>query len=123
MERKARENLEAARLLLEGEDHCPNSSISRAYYAAYHACWDAMVDAGHPVPEVRRSVRYFHHQTFPQEVCDAGVLDEQQAGDLDYLYNQRIKADYYEDDVTLEEARAALKVSEALVHRLLEEQP
>jgi DNA-binding transcriptional regulator LsrR (DeoR family) len=51
------------------------------------------------------------------------VLDEQQAGDLDYLYNQRIKADYYEDDVTLEEARAALKVSEALVHRLLEEQP
>jgi uncharacterized protein (UPF0332 family) len=123
MERKAYENLEAARFLLECEDPCTNSSMSRAYYAAYHACWTAMVENGHPVPMERSDARYFHHKTFPDEACDAGVLDDQEASNLHYLYNQRIKADYHEDDVTLEEAQGALKVSKALVHRLLEEQP
>ena len=96
--------------------------MSRAYYAAYHACWVAMVAADHPVP-MERGVRYFRHNTLYQEACDAGVIDDQESGNLHYLYNQRIKADYHEDDVTLEEAQEALKVSEALVSRLLEEQP
>jgi uncharacterized protein (UPF0332 family) len=123
MERKAQENLDAARRLLESDDPCPNSSVSRAYYAAYHACWSAMVNAGYPVPVVRPGVRYFKHDEFTQKAVAARVLDEQGGLDLDFLLIQRLKADYYEDDVTVEEARSALRVSEALVHRLLEEQP
>lgn len=40
-ERKAWENLEAAERLLQGEPS-PNAAASRAYYAAYQACWVAM---------------------------------------------------------------------------------
>lgn len=82
-----------------------------------------MVNAGYSVPEVRPGVHYFKHDEFPQEAVAARVLDEQGGQDLDYLRVQRVKADYYGDDVTVEEARRALKASEVLVHRLLEEQP
>jgi hypothetical protein len=82
-----------------------------------------MVNAGYSVPEVRPGVHYFKHEEFPQEALAARVLDEHGEQELDYLRIQRVKADYYEDDVTVEEARRALRVSEALVHRLLEDQP
>jgi hypothetical protein len=61
MERKAWENLAAARTLLQGEEPCPNAAASRAYYAAYHACWVAMVEAGNEPPEVRPGSVYFPH--------------------------------------------------------------
>jgi hypothetical protein len=82
-----------------------------------------MVNAGYSVPEVRPGVYYFKHDEFPQEAVAARVLDDQGGQDLDFLLIQRVKADYYEDDVTVEAARRALRVSEVLVHRLLEEQP
>ncbi len=123
MERKALENLDAARRLLEADDPCSNAAVSRAYYAAYQACWSAMVDAGHSAPRARPGVHYFKHEVLPQEALQARVLDEQEGQDLDYLRIQRIRADYYEDDVTLEEAREALRLSGILVHRLLEERP
>ena len=77
MERKAWENLAAARVLLEVEDPCPNAAASRAYYAAYHACWHAMNEAGITTPEVRAGIYYFLHDPLPYEARRAGVLDDQ----------------------------------------------
>ena len=121
-DRKAWENLDAARILLKHE--ASNAAASRAYYAAYQACWVAMMDkAGKSPPEVRRGVRYFMHDRLPYEAHEAGVLDEQGAQELDLLRSLRVEADYYEDDVTMEDAQEALAVGKNLVQRLLGERP
>jgi uncharacterized protein (UPF0332 family) len=124
MERKAWENLEAARLLLQGEDPCPNAAASRAYYAAYQACWAAMVrKKGIEPPEVRPGSTYFRHPDLPHEAREAGVLNERESKVLADLCDLRVAADYYEDvDVTVEEVREALQRADPLVRRLLEDE-
>ncbi|MBZ4416095.1 hypothetical protein [Myxococcus sp. RHSTA-1-4] len=51
------------------------------------------------------------------------MLDEQEGQELELLRSWRVAADYHEDEVMMEQAREALKVAEALVHRLLGERP
>lgn len=116
MERKAWENLAAARVLLDVEDPCPNA-------AAYHACWHAMNEAGIPTPEVRPGVYYFLHDPLPYEVRRAGVLDAQVSEWLFELIELRVAADYMEEDVTVEEAREALEAAAAIVRHVLGEEP
>jgi hypothetical protein len=90
MERKARENIAAARILLkEEEDACPNAAVSRAYYAAYQACWVAMVQKGHEAPEARPGASYFPHAKMPHLARDAGVIDDRQSRALAGLYDLR----------------------------------
>ena len=115
MERKARENLEAARVLLTQEDPCTNAATSRAYYAAYQACWSAMNDAGRAAPEVRPGVVYFPHSDLPGEAVAAGILTNEQASDLETLAILRSWADYGADDITLEQAAWSVSVAEGLV--------
>jgi uncharacterized protein (UPF0332 family) len=124
MERKAWENLAAARLLLEAEDPCPNAAASRAYYAAYQACWAAMVhEEGIEPPEVRPGSKYFRHADLPHEARDAGVLDERESKLLADLCDLRVEADYYEDvDVTVEEVGGALQRVDSLVRGLVGEE-
>jgi hypothetical protein len=117
MERKARENLEAATRLLEG-DPVTNASASRAYYAAYHAVWCAMVDAGHDVPEVGGR-RYFPHRCLPDEARRAGILDAERADDLVYLRDVRIRADYRLDDVEHATSQACVIDARRLIGELL----
>jgi uncharacterized protein (UPF0332 family) len=123
VELKARENLEAARVLSDSEAPYPNAAMTRAYYAAYQACWCAMEGEGAEVPEPRKGVRYFPHETLPYEALDARVLNDQGSQDLDYLCQLRVKADYHVEGVTLEEVQAALKLADALLERLLGEEP
>jgi uncharacterized protein (UPF0332 family) len=123
MERKAWENLEAARVLLEVEDPCPNAAASRAYYAAYHACWHGMNDAGIPTPEVRPGVYYFQHEPLPRDAVEAGVLDRQASKELSWLVEVRVVADYFEEELTVELVRRALEKARAFVRRLLGEEP
>jgi uncharacterized protein (UPF0332 family) len=123
MERKAWENLAAARVLLEVEDPCPNAAASRAYYAAYHACWHAMNEAGIPTPEVRPGVYYFLHDPLPYEARRSGVLDAQASEGLYDLVQLRVAADYLEEDLTVEHAREALEKATAIVQRVLGEEP
>ena len=118
MERKASENLVAAELLLTGEPST-NAATARAYYAAHHAAWSALVEAGNPVPDGPRG-RYFSHQGLPAEVLRRGLLDEDAWDDLDWLQGRRVVADYYEDDIGLDEARQCLAIARTLVERLLE---
>ena len=123
MERKAWENLSAARVLLDVEDPCPNAAASRAYYAAYHACWHAMNEAGIPTPEVRPGIYYFLHEPLAHEARRVGVLDDQRSEDLFDLRELRIAADYLEEDVTVEEAREAVEAATVIVRHVLGEEP
>ena len=122
MERKAWENLSATRVLLDVEDPCPNVVASRAYYAAYHACWHAMNEAGIPTPEVRPGVYYFLHEPLPYEAQEAGVLDTRLSEGLSELIELRVAADYLEEDVTVEEAREALAAATVIVRHVLGEE-
>ncbi|WP_158502147.1 HEPN domain-containing protein [Vitiosangium sp. GDMCC 1.1324] len=123
MERKAWENLAAARVFLDVEEPCPNAAASRAYYAAYHACWHAMNEAGIPTPEVRSGVYYFLHDPLPQDALEAGVLDRQASEVLDWLVDLRVAADYVVDDLTVELVKEALEMATSFVRRLLGEEP
>ena len=115
---KAWENLEAAERLLEGTAPCTNASTSRAYYAAYQACWAAMVSAGHSVPTLAAGA-YFPHKTLPTLAEDASVLDDLRAEDLRLLEGRRVKADYFEDRVSEAEADDSHVIAKELVSGLL----
>ncbi|WP_257456820.1 hypothetical protein [Archangium lipolyticum] len=123
MDRKAWENLAAARVLLDEEDPCPNAAASRAYYAAYHACWHAMNEVGIPTPEVRPGVCYFLHDALPYEAFRAGVLDAQASEGLYDLVRLRVAADYLEEELTVELAMRALETATAIVRWVLGEEP
>ncbi len=123
MERKAWENLAAARALLDVGEPCPNAAASRAYYAAYHACWHAMNEAGFPTPEVRPGIYYFLHEPLPYEARRAGVLDDRASRELFDLRELRISADYLEEDVTVEEAGEALEAATVIVRQVIGEEP
>ncbi len=123
MERKAWENLAAARVLLDVEEPCPNAAASRAYYAAYHACWHAMNEAGIPTPEVRPGVYYFLHEPLPYEAYRAGVLDDRASEGLHELVRLRVSVDYLEEELTVARAREALETAMSIVQRVLGEEP
>jgi uncharacterized protein (UPF0332 family) len=117
---KARENLSAAKLLLGAADSHFNSCVSRAYYAAYQACWAAMVVEGHPpTPDDRGA--YFRHATLPKEAREAGVLNAQQSKDLGLLERWRVVADYLNDLLTKEQATQACDLAARLVDALVDE--
>lgn len=118
LDRKAEENLDAARLLLDREDPLPNAACSRAYYAAYQACWVAMTDRGIEVPE-RASGRYFDHKNLPFEAAREGLLTDDEREDLEELESQRVVADYHDDELTAEQAKPMLLNAEKLLGKLL----
>ena len=122
MWRKAQENLEAARALLGLDEPCSNAATSRAYYAAYLACWTLMVDRGHQPPTSRRGT-YFSHKELPEQAQSAGVLDEDEREQLEFLEGQRVLADYYQEDVTATVARECLGSAERIIARLNEAGP
>src|SRR5208282_4122106 len=63
MEGKARENIEAAKILQE-QRFC-DSSASRAYYGAYLAAWHHLSKLG-----ILPDSSYWRHDTFPEVLLD-----------------------------------------------------
>jgi uncharacterized protein (UPF0332 family) len=124
VDRKARENLVAAKLLLDREDPCTNAAASRAYYAAYHALWSLLEESGEEAPEVRPGARYFPHQAGGEHesIADAAdrcrALTSEEILDLERLWDFRVKADYHPDDVVAEEAQACIETAIAIVARV-----
>jgi hypothetical protein len=124
MDRKARENLDAARHLLELEEPCSNAAATRAYYAAYHAVWARLQELGEQVPEVRPGARYFPHRPSKdlESIGDTaerlGALADAEIADLEILWAYRVKADYKPDDVVDAEARECIRASDRIVQRL-----
>ncbi len=115
MERKAIENLEAARLLMANEaDPCPNAATNRAYYAAYQACWALLTEKGvHPQRTERGT--YFPHKALPEIAVNARVLTAQQGDQLEFLESQRVIADYFADEVSARMAQQCVLDAETLV--------
>jgi uncharacterized protein (UPF0332 family) len=116
MERKAQENLEAARALLGLDEPCTNAATSRAYYAAYHSCWALMADAGRRPPTTERGT-YFSHKELPEQAKLAGVLNDEESELLEFLEGQRVVADYFFEDVTANVARDCVRSAEMIVAR------
>ena len=120
MERKAQENLDAARMLVAGDELCTNAAASRAYYAAYQACWVLMEEAGHQVPQTGRG-SYFPHKELPELARTAHVLTDEDSEALAFLESQRVIADYFRDDLTLEVTSICLERAERIVALLSRE--
>lgn len=117
---KARENLEAAERLLPDDsgDRDPLcASASRSYYAAYLAVADAAQKAGFGFTSDRD---YYRHDALADDVLEWGLLDAERASELALLLGSRVKADYWEDDVELEEASEAHAMARTIVSALLE---
>lgn len=122
MEQKAKENLGAAKALLLVGDEYTNAATSRAYYAAYLACWTLLVDQGHQ-PRTTDRGTYFPHKELPDLAQNAGVLTDDERDQLEFLESQRVVADYYRDDVTARIAHDCLESAERFVMRLDEGAP
>jgi uncharacterized protein (UPF0332 family) len=122
LDEKAKENLEAVeRLVSTGTgDLLPlaNTAASRAYYAAYLAVADRALLDGRGFDSGRSE--YYRHDTFPDNALRWSILDADLRDDLSWLRDLRVKADYWEDQVSYEEASEAAGVAEQFV-ALLEE--
>lgn len=119
MERKACENLSAASTLANLDDPCPNGATTRAYYAAYQAVWSKLEERDVPVPEVRPGVEYFRHDEVGPLAQEHQLLDQRLAVLFEDLREARVKADYYVDDCTQEEAREYVQNAKVIVESLL----
>jgi len=117
MKSKALENLRAARDLLESETPSPNAAATRAYYAAYHACWYRLQEDGYETPEYGGR-RYWRHDSFPREILKAGILDEDGADDVSFLYSKRVTADYFPDGIDFHEAEELAVAARKVLRQL-----
>jgi len=117
---KALENLEAVERLRPSDDGSllclANAVANRAYYAAYHA-------VAHVAQQQRKAFTaekdYYRHDTLPDDGARWGILDDTARRDLRDLYGMRIKADYQDDPVELEEAERMAGLAVKLVKGLL----
>jgi hypothetical protein len=82
-----------------------------------------MNEVGIPTPGVRPGVYYFLHDSLPYEARKVGVLDAQASEGLYDLFELRVAADYLDEDLTVEHARAALETATSIVHQVLGEEP
>ena len=125
LDEKARENMEAAERLLStvGGDLVPlaNAAASRAYYAAYLTIADL-------AQRDRRAFdsslsEYYRHDTLPNNAFHWALIDDELREDLTWLRDLRVKADYWEDQVSQEEASEAATVATRFVALLEEVNP
>lgn len=120
---KARESLEAVERLLpdeDGRDALANAAASRAYYAAYLAVADGAQRRRRGFTD--REATYYRHDRLPEDAAAWGIIDRAGSDDLRWLRDLRIKADYFEDQVSLEEASEACEVARAMVADVLEDE-
>lgn len=123
-DQKARENIEAAERLLPDEDGAldalSNAAASRAYYAAYLAVADRAQQM--LLSFTSREFSYYRHDTLPDDAFIGGIFDDDHRDDLRWLRDLRIKADYYEDQVDIEEASQAITVARDILLVVLMEE-
>jgi uncharacterized protein (UPF0332 family) len=114
MRTKALENIRAATSLLEKGTPFPNAATTRAYYAAYHACWSRLSADGYEPPPSG----YWPHKTFADEILKAGIVNEDTSESVAFLYSRRVIADYFPDDIDLEEALRLTAAARDVLHSL-----
>jgi uncharacterized protein (UPF0332 family) len=117
LDEKARENLEAVERLLATGDRpalplC-NAAASRAYYSAYLAVADRALRDGRGFDSTKAD--YYRHDTLPENAMRWSILDEDLRDDLSWLRDLRVKADYWEDQVSYDEVSEAATVAERFI--------
>jgi uncharacterized protein (UPF0332 family) len=117
MKLKAIENLRAANDLLRAEIPSPNAAATRAYYAAYHACWYRLQEEGYETPQ-HSGGRYWRHDSFSREILRAGIVDEENSDAVAFLYSKRVTADYYPDEIEPDEAAGLATTARKLLRFL-----
>lgn len=122
LDEKARENLEAAERLLPDDsgilDALSNASASRAYYAAYLAIADTARQQDRDYTGM--DATYYRHDSLPDDARAWGIISPEEGEILRWLYHLRIKADYLEDQVSLEEASYAVERARMLLGAALD---
>jgi hypothetical protein len=116
---KARANLDAVARLLpddDGREGLGDAVANRAYYAAYQAVAHVAQRAGFAFTSDRD---YYRHDTLPDDAHRRQILGDEGRMDLKELYGMRIKADYDEDPVEVEDADRMAKLATKLVKGLL----
>ena len=58
---------------------------------------------------------YYRHDTLPESALRWGILDADLSDDLALLRDRRVKADYWEDNVDIEEASDAVDIAKQFV--------
>jgi uncharacterized protein len=105
---RSREELDAARLLADrGFD---TQAVSRAYYAAFYAASEALLALGES-----RSKHSGVVAAFASVVVRKGDVKEEIGRALRSLFEQRNAADYGDNDVSSEQAEAALEKASKVV--------
>ncbi len=112
MRQKAAENLLAARVLLGTGAGLSNAVASRAYYAAYQGCCWRLEEEGVELPPAKS---YWEHRSLPMTTLRQGLLDADEADALQFLFQRRVAADYYPEDISDAEARESVNEAEALL--------
>jgi hypothetical protein len=109
---KARDNVEATRMLLGLGWQFPDAAANRLYYAVYQAGWAFLRKCGRSVP-LHKSGRYFQHEEMEDLLIEEGFqsklsLEPDWDEDWATLRGLRVKADYLPDSVGLEDLSADL---------------
>jgi uncharacterized protein len=105
---RAREELRAARALLDGG--FPSQALSRAYLAAFHAASAALATIGEQ-PLTRTGVI----SAFGRRVVGEGGLDHEVGRGLRRLFDDRDYVDYRLGEAPPEESRSAITDAERLL--------
>lgn len=87
--------------------------------AAYQAVWSKLEEHSVPVPEVRPGVEYFKHDEIGTLAQKHQLFARGLAVLFEDLREARVKADYYSDDCTQDEARGYVQNARVIVESLL----
>jgi uncharacterized protein (UPF0332 family) len=109
---KARESLSAAHALMENGYF--DSVASRAYYSVYLGAWHKLDCIAIPPDAERNGNRFWRHDRFPGNLTHYLRIDEDLEEQLEWLYQLRLKADYFAESVPLEDASHCLECAESL---------
>ena len=115
---KAKDNLEAASILLDREQY--SSTASRAYYAVYLAAYHKLETLGiHPYDAEGRPKDRWLHNLLPDIARAELCLSADQKDIWEILFGSRVKADYSVEPVDPVEAAIAIEDAKTLVEVLL----
>lgn len=108
---KSRRTLEEAQHLWKGEYY--DGSISRAYYAMFHAAEAALL-----AEDITTSTHSGVHRMFAKHFIKTDVLPVQLSAYLGQVFEARQSADYGDARLAQEEAEEALQKATAFVEQI-----
>lgn len=121
MQAKALNNIEAAKLLTA--NGLFDSAASRAYYGVYLMAWHTMDRRGEqPYRKAKDGGYYWPHDCFAVKLFKDGRISELQRDEWEWLYSQRIRADYYREGIEEAMAEKASALAAAFIEYFLDEE-